>query len=392
VYVMTRRSGGSSGSVGSTCTSDANCAAPLVCDATAKTCRRKPGDVCTESSNCVTGTACSGGKCLGAYDAPCTQDNECASPGACVGNEGTTCSTVQKICKNGVNDCLMPGLTSSQVACTKVIGSALPDKTGACALLSCVAGASCIGNSGNQRCVFPDGSLACNADNECLDGATCNLATHRCEVPLCGLLTGMQCSVIEDCKLGNVCDIFLDKPECRLSSGSVCSKDSECVKDATCKSGKCTNRKCGKNGDCFSDEVCAFKQCVPKVCLVDSDCIDKYMLGAGWKCEHGTDVNVRTCVSSGYDCPNQCIANTQICNGKICTSPIGDGCGTDADCTSGVCDQATSECIAKTCATTEDCTTQYPACNPQKKCVACFGNSSCPPARPNCQLDGTCTV
>lgn len=360
----TSSSGTSNGSVGATCATDSNCAAPLVCDATSKTCKRKQGDVCASNTDCVTGTACSNGKCLATYGGSCTTDSDCASPGACVGNGGTTCSTVLKVCKNGTSDCLMPGLTSSQVTCdTKNIPSV-------------------------------NNTTTCNVDGDCPTNSTCNTTTHTCQIPVCSLLPGMVCSSSNDCTSKEVCDTFVTpNPQCRVAPTYPCKQNSDCEQGASCVTifaQICDYRPCKQNSDCFSDETCTNKKCIPSICNTNTDCTN--VLGSTYSCVSDSN-NKNRCVIDGNNCPSGCTNPSQACNGQICELDLGKPCGSNFDCASGICDQtlAAPVCIAKTCSTVADCSNPYPACK-FAKCALCTGNSDCPSSAPTCDtVHGTCS-
>jgi hypothetical protein len=70
-----------------TCTVDADCLPPDICDLKANLCghKKRLGQTCTATSDCLTGDSCADGVCCaGACQDPCSACNLPGSMGACV--------------------------------------------------------------------------------------------------------------------------------------------------------------------------------------------------------------------------------------------------------------------------------------------------------------------
>lgn len=252
---------------------------------------------CNNDSNCTSPQVCDpasktcrsdvGGSCTS--NANCVADTSCVN-NVCGGNYGSFCG------KDA--DCATPGI---------------------CSFGKCTT-------SGN----------ACNVSNTCvMPGIT--LPQVKCFDGTCGLNAGEPCTLNSNCTTDELCDTFASPVQCRVTGGNPCSQG-QCLVGATCVSGECTYKICSRDSDCFAGTYCANKICIPSTCTDDIQCQVEYGLGGNFNCVADGGGGLR-CVSSGTECPDECVEDNVTCNGSICKNETGAPCGSSFECQTGICNQ-----------------------------------------------------
>jgi hypothetical protein len=173
---------------------------------------------------------------------------------------------------------------------------------------------------------------ACTAGSQCVSG-TCssNLCKGRANLASC--TSPLQCK-------GNVCT----DGKCLALLGGSCAKDAECG-EALCVSGKCATPLCDGGAVCPAGLVCPQDRVCRRPtgddCAKDSHCLSLNCRSG--KCAPG-DV---TCLTN-----DDCIA-TRSCVEFQCKVNLGEVCGRDDECDSGIC--------GGRCCATQPCSCPMPA-------------------------------
>ncbi|MBI2896834.1 MAG: hypothetical protein HYY06_24970 [Deltaproteobacteria bacterium] len=192
----------------------------------------------------------------------------------------------------------------------------------------CSSNGDCESNDCDQDDLGGQCTRQCAADEECGESAVCDPDS----------LCRRACSSDGDCRQGYSCqgggpDRFCDvAPEEASPIGAPCSDHSGCESDL-CNTddpgGQCT-QVCTDSSDCPTGAVCSEGLCF-SACEVDADCRE----------------------AEGYSCQGD--APDRFCDvAPEPRAPIGDACGADEDCESGLCDtedpggQCTQACSATT--------------------------------------------
>lgn len=177
----------------------------------------------------------------------------------------------------------------------------------------CTADADCDTGWCLQEKSFKDNycSLSC-ASQSCPDKSTCHdYAGFKFCLRSCGADT--------DCREGYVCDYSVCVPPC--------TADKFCASGDMCINGRCKG-KCTSDADCGGELRCQDGKCVPP-CKTDSDCLP------GYSC----DTAAGTCKPKP---------------GK----PMGQACGSDAECATGFCLPTRRICSVK-CNGSSGCPSAY---------------------------------
>jgi hypothetical protein len=203
-----------------TCVSDADCAAPSICDLTTNKCgdKKRLGEPCGGDAECLTGNAC--------VDGVCCATASCGTCQACnvAGREGT-CSEVPADAGEPHDRCTPSPPCGFVGTC---------DGKGACqnapAATACGT-AACAGST-----LTPVGF--------CNGAGTCKQTPASCGPYVCGSATTCL---------------------------TTCSDDGDCVTGFTCQGGSCTDllgngKACDDDGDCVSGH------CVEGVCCGAASC------------------------------------------------------------------------------------------------------------------------
>ncbi|MCB9592749.1 MAG: hypothetical protein H6719_08450 [Sandaracinaceae bacterium] len=192
---------------------------------------------------------------------------------------------------------------------------------------------------GGGTCPTCAEGAGCGTDADCASG-TCDATTSTCgpsAMADCsnGTMDGDETDV--DC--GGSCDGCADGRMC--ATGSDCSSGSCDASTSTCAAATCTD---GARNGAETDVDCGGGTC--------PTCAD----GAG--CATGSDCTGGSCDASSMTCAAVSCTDgarngdeTDVdCGGATCGACAdGAGCAAETDCTSGVCDAASSTCSAATC-------------------------------------------
>ncbi len=336
---------GSSATCGTTCASDAECAATAYCNG-AGACApdQANGATCTAASQCASGFCVDGFCCDTACGAPC---QACAALLKASGANGVCGFT--EAGKDPRDHCVADAPASCQ-------NDGQCDGAGGCRkyqLGSACGATTCVGNlATGQVC---NGFGACTNQPSGVDCAPYVCATGACAIP---------CSGDGECVAGNFCD----SGTCRAKAavGAACGADTECA-SGSCVDGFCCDTPC--QGLC---QACAASAkasgaddgiCGAAAVGMDphDDCPDDGAPscdrngacdGAG-QCSiyaTGTACGVTTClgnVQTGFACDGAgaCVADQTTdcgeyrCNGGACnaTCTSGDDCASAAWCDAGSC-------------------------------------------------------
>ncbi len=438
------------------CSVDADCLPPDICDPLTNLCgnKKRLGQSCTMTSDCLTGNSCVDGVCCSASScSTCQACNLASSPGNCAnvpasslephglcatsppcGNTGAcdgaghcqlggtsvpcgtaTCSgstfTPSSHC-NGSGGCAAP--TSS--GCSPYVCGTNACKTTCTADSDCVAPFTCQGSSSTKSCALKPNSQVCSSASQCISGFCTDGVC--CGSGPCG--TCKACNVNG---LGSCAAIAADTP----APSGQCGANGTCGNTGTCNGGgACTQAStsvscaaatcsgttftpmafCTGGGACatVSNSSCAPYRCATAICSgscsVDTDCVpaggkNSYCTGTGGACLSVKATGV-ACLSN-HECSSGACVDGVCCGSASC--PTCQACnvsGSVGSC-ANVPDTATephSRCgVNGTCGNTGTCTGG--ACTqaaPSVSCApaSCSGSTFTPTAF--CSGIGTCTT
>ncbi len=209
----------------------------------------------------------------------------------------------------------------------------------------------------------------CIDDAEC-DSGVCDIDSGECLDPSCD--DGVQ--------NGDETDVDCGGPDCAsCDSGSDCNEASDCA-SGICAEGTCANPSCD-DGIQNRDETDV--DCGGGIC---DSCADGLNCIANRDCNSGVcDQSTQTCAAPTCDDGVRNADETGVdCGGPNCDAcENGQGCADDSDCTSSVCDEDASVCVAGSCTdgvqndqeTDVDC--GGPDCSPCATGRSCSEGSDC---------------
>jgi hypothetical protein len=362
-----------------TCTSDADCLAPNICDLQTNLCgnKKRLGQSCTATADCLTGDFCVDGVCCGAPmcglcqacnvagkagacadvvsgnaepHARCTPNAPCGNTGACDG--AGACEQAGTGVSCGTASC--SGSTYTPVSHCTGMGSCATPANGSCSPYICGAGACKVVCTGDADCVAPftcqgtttkscalkKNGLACTAGNQCISGSC---------------VDGVCCGS-SDCPACQACNVNGNGTCAPVAAGTP-APASFCADEG--------QTSCGANGKCDGAGGC---QKYPD----NTPCSQATCPAGG-----ATLTMAGTCQGGSCSKPTQACA-PYFCNGvAACQST----CGNDNDCATGY--YCTG--VGLTCAMKKGNGT---ACTAGGQCASrncvddvCCGSASCP----NCQ-------
>ena len=246
------------------------------------------------------------------------------------------------------------------------VGEAGVDCGRACPGQPCASGVAC---TQNADC----GSGHCAASNVCVDSACLNGRQDVGESDLdCGGPCSLKCGLAQRCVVGSDC------------GSAVCAVNNVCVADR-CADGR-------RNFD-ETDVDCGGLTCAARCeggCRADSDCAQDNGLrvcGVNGLCTSTCTDGRKNAGESDVDCG-------AVCAGQACG--LNRGCGADADCASGFCNERNGRCVENSCfdgtlngdETATDCGgATCRACSVSK---ACRENRDC--LTNVCGANGTCVL
>jgi MYXO-CTERM domain-containing protein len=242
--------------------------APFACDEAGGVCLKG----CSTDAQCAAGLVCKGGTCTQLPNgAACEQSPQCTS-GTCV--DGVCCESA---CDGACQFCAVEG---SKGVCTTLL-SGTPLKPGTSCGDDPVCGGQCKGDP--TDCTFPAQGVACaaaacaSADVVTLpqlcDGAgKCEAAkTESCAPFVCDAAAKAcktKCTNDKDCSTGAVCGA---NGQCTLGEATCADKNTAKAPDGTlkkcdpytCLNGQCRD-VCASDLDCVGSFRCDAQVCVPK--------------------------------------------------------------------------------------------------------------------------------
>ena len=391
------------------CSSDADCQAPDICDPKTNLCgnKKRLGQPCTATTDCLTGNSCVDGVCCSATACPtcqacnvtgsagncanvsantpephslCTPNAPCGNTGACDGAGhcqlgGTTVSCGNATCTgstftpishcNGAGACAAP--SSSSCAGNFQCGTNNACLTTCTKDQDCVAPFTCQGSGTTKSCALKPNGQTCTAAGQCISGF--------CTDGVCCGTNG--CGTCQACNLngmGSCAFIPVGTP----SPGGQCPLSGTCGNTGTCNgSGACTQAA--------ASVVCGTASCTGASYTPAPTCT-----GTG-SCGTSTATTCGNYVCGTGSCKTSCSGDTDCAAGNYCTGiagscvPVkgnGGTCGAAHECGSG-------NCLDGVCCSTASCGTCQ-ACNLNGlgTCASVGSGVTEPHAR--CAANGTC--
>jgi alpha-tubulin suppressor-like RCC1 family protein len=276
---------------GGGCGPGSPCAADSYCDGGRCYLKKGSGAICTDTSQCASGSCadgvCCDGACSGACmacntpgnnghcvavksvdDDHCSGASSCDAAGACKKRAGTDCNSGAECSTTSCVDgrcCSSPSCGTCQACtggggiCVAVMGSADPD--------SCTGASACNSAGACKKAAGSDcGGAAECATSACVDGKCCS--SSSCGT--CQVCTGAGGSCVpvksavdpDSCAAGMKCD---GTGTCKKDPGQACSQSTECAL-GNCIDGKCCDQSC--SGSCQS---CSSGTCQAVKNAVDAD-------------------------------------------------------------------------------------------------------------------------
>jgi hypothetical protein len=366
---------------------------------------------CTADADCAAPAVCSGGSCgLKSDGAICGDGSECAS-GICA--QGTCCKTA---C---TGSCLSCALTGSAGTCAPVAAGGR-DPAGQCrdqGAATCAGNGFCNGAGGCQlyaagtECAPPScpvgtttATLArtCDGAGNCKPAATQSCLPYNCNGTSCRA----ACATDADCAAGTVCN------------GGSCGKKrlgQICAAGAECDSGNCVDGVCCSSASCATCASCnvignaGICKPVPAGAMEPhGGCAPAPPCGFNGSCDGngacrpmaaGTSCGAASCSGSTFtsggscDGAGTCRQNMTSCSPYVCGSgACKTTCAADSDCVAGYSCQggsctnlasngtnctANSDCISGHC--TEGFCCGQGACGPCKSCGVPGREGTCSP-------------
>jgi hypothetical protein len=379
----------------SSCTADADCAAPNVCD-NGSCGLRPPGASCAGPGDCKSGFCTQGVCCLTDCTASCVS---CALAG--------TSGTCRPIAANGMDP---------KGQCTAE-GAATCGRTGFCDGMG-----GCQVHAAGTQCAppsCPTGSATATLARTCDGAGTCRPATTQsCGTYACnGATCNSACGGDGDCAPGNVCNAGA----CGLKRlGQLCAAGSQCdsgncVDGVCCSANTCGNcRSCniaGMAGMCNpvpADEMEPHGGCAPSppcgwsgVCDGNGACRNAPVTTSCGtaSCSGQTFTPVGNCNGSGacVQAPTSCAPFA--CGAAACRTTCGgdSDCATGFTCMSNACTNlkangaaclAGTECFSGNCTEGFCCTVS--SCGICRSCAIAGQQGSCQPVAADTDPAGDC--
>jgi hypothetical protein len=372
------------------CTSDADCLAPNICDPQTNLCgnKKRLGQVCAMTSDCLTGDFCVDGVCCGS--SMCGLCQACNLPGkagSCA-NVGSGDAELHARCPASA-PCGNTGNCNGAGACEQGgtgVSCGLPSCSGSTAtpVSHCTGGGACATPTTSPCSPYVCGASACKTtcagDGDCVPPFTCQGAAGA---QSCALKkNGLACASLGQCISGNCIDgVCCGSPGCGPCMACNLSGNGTCAAVAAgtpAPATYCTDQgqaSCGQTGKCDGTGLCQKypdnTSCSTATCAANTSTL----IQAG-TCQSGT------CVKPPHDC------SPYDCNGvSACLTT----CGSDTDCSGNTyCTGVGGSCVptkaaGQPCAGDDQCGTHF--------CTdgVCCGMRACPSCKAcNIAGDGSC--
>ncbi len=366
----------------SSCTTDAECAAPAVC--TNGSCGLKGiGQTCADTTECMSGFCAQGVCCDGACSGTCQSCVLSGSLGHCANIADGGTDPRGRCADNGSAACGTDGACDGKGACRIYAAGT------ACMAASCAAGASTLTQT--RTC---DGAGACKP-----------ATTQSCSPYLCNGVSACKaaCTVDADCVLPNICDPQTNLCGNKRRLGQTCALTTDCLTGNFCVDGVCC-----ASSMCGLCQTCATGACAnvgagtpepPGGCAANPPCGNTGNCNGGGACEQaGTSVACGTasCAGTTFSPVSKCTGGgscaapmTSSCSPYVCgAAACKTTCASDADCVAPFTCQgagANRSCALKpngaVCAQGNQCITG--------NCVdgTCCGSATCSPCQA-CNVNG----
>lgn len=325
---------------------------------------------CTSNADCATGEICQNGACRPSsckYGCACSDKVQCDAPYQCYQTgSGNLCFQPCGNSGGGTYPPGSPGGACNNGACTGGANCYNLQNGGNICLKPCTSNANC-GTAGRCYQLGGQNFCACQNDNECGGGTTCNKSVlGQSGGGACAAKqAAASCPANFECKDAGGTSICQPKPI--RNAGETCSNELACKEGMFClkinaadSTGICfedcsQTNKCQFGGACVLPLSGGNKACG---CNTDSQCtggkICLKVLANG---------QVGYCGAPQYKCGNGTCESTK---GENCGNCAGDcGCATGQTCQGGVCKASGPRCGDGTCNGTENCGT-------------CAGDCKCP--------------
>ncbi len=329
----------------SACSSDADCQAPSICDPKTNLCgnKKRLGQPCAATSDCLTGNSCVDGVCCSAAACPtCQACNVSGSAGNCA-NVASSTPEPHGLCPanppcgdtgacDGAGQCQLGGTTVSCGTATCTGATFTPvshcNGAGACAV---PAASACAGNfqcGGNNACL-----TTCASDADCVAPFTCQ-----------GSGSAKSCA--------------------RKANGQSCSAGNQCI------SGFCTDGVCCGTGACGTCQACnlnglgscafitANAPAPAGQCPITSTCGNTGTCNGAGACTQASNTvacGTASCTGTTYTPAPTCTGTgscgtvaSSTCGRYVCgTGACKTTCNADADCAAGnYCSGTGGSCLA----------------------------------------------
>ena len=269
--------------------------------------------------------------------------------------------------------------------CTSLVSSAVEKNA---KLIGDLTSPACLDSACSQarHCLdTPDLCVAlgasCTVSDACCGGAN-GLASCDGTSRTCCAHKGTSCASHADCCKGaGACD-----PSTKTCGGFVCkAPGASCDTDGACCSGHCSGGMCGEA--CLADgfDCSAAKDCCSEFCSkATGHCGQAPTAALGEPCDlaQGIECLEGTCVT-----PDP--SRASVCSNYAVGYPEGIDCTSDAECGSGYCNPATSQCALPACSSVGDSCSSSAVCCPGLGCKTgqC---AQCAEFAEACQSGGDC--
>ncbi|HEX3905469.1 MAG TPA: hypothetical protein VH853_21780 [Polyangia bacterium] len=353
------------------CTSNADCASPAVCNSNGSCGLKSPGQACVTAAECGSGFCSQSVCCATACTGVCQSCALPAAPGTCSNVANGTADPEGTCHDQGNTSCGTDGFCDGSGACRKYAGGT------SCAPPSCPTGSSTL--TSGRTC---DGKGTCQAPS-----------TISCAPYVCNGSTACKaaCSVDADCLSPEICDPATSLCGNKKRLGQTCAATSDCLTNNSCVDGVCcsasscgTCQACnvaGSPGNCAN--VPANTTAPHGLCAASPPCGNTGACDGTGKCQlGGTSVSCGTASCSGAT-----FTPVSHCNGTgACAAP------TSSACTGGFnCNTSTQSCKT-TCTADTDCVAPLTCqgSGSTKSCALKPNGQTCPGGASQC-ISGLCT-
>ncbi len=329
-----------------------------VCDTRTYECVAEPrneGGECDDRDDCTTDDVCTEGECAGTPVDCSERDDECnlgaCRDGACVAGpreDGSACLSKDDECNDG--ECF----DGACAAVARSDGTGCNDGDWCTDVDACQAG-ECVGQT--RDC--SDG-LDCTTD-------LCNPDNNACD----HVVAAGSCAIAGDCQSDgevnpdNACQSCLsdvDQQRWSDDDSNTCDDGNPCTDPDACAGGVCTGTPlpgcCSAAADCDDGRACTTDACDvgsgicsnavdAGLCLIGGECFIEGQLNPANECQEcQADAGQTAWTSNSNPCNDGLFCtNGDACRDGVCQGAAGSVCDDGIECTTDVCDEASSTCV-----------------------------------------------